>query len=207
MLPTAPVQREAEMRFLTPQTAKEQPVSDVFVHATMSLDGFIAGANGEMDWIFEHAGDVPDGVVEAVIARAGALLGGRRGYDIGRKAPRPEMRKLFGGRWSGPQFILTHTAPTDETDPTYTFLSGDISEAVATARTAAGDRDLLILGAEVVNQCLSAGLVDEILIHLVPELLGDGVRLFAAPGLRASLQTLEAGVTGQVANLRYRVAR
>jgi riboflavin biosynthesis pyrimidine reductase len=58
---------------------------------------------------------------------------------------------------------------------------------VAAAHDAAGNRDLLVLAAEVVNQCLGAGLVDEILIHLVPELLGGGIRLFDTPQLRASL--------------------
>lgn len=182
-------------------------MSDVLIHTTMSLDGFIAGPDDDMDWVFAHAGEVPSALVEEVIARTGALLGGRRGYDIGRRAARPEMRKLFGGRWSGPQFILTHNPPTDESDPSYTFLSGDIRAAVATALASAGERDLLVLGASVVNQCLQAGLVDEILLHLVPELLGDGVRLFDDHGVRRSLQTLHVSASGQVVNLRFRVNR
>lgn len=104
-----------------------------------------------------HAGDMPAGLVDEVIARTGALLGGRRVCEVGRRAERPEMRGLFGGRWSGPQFILTHTPPTDETDPPYTFLSGDVRGAVATAFAAAGGRDLRVLGANVVDQCLEAG--------------------------------------------------
>lgn len=180
-------------------------MGNVLVHTTMSLDGFIAGPNDDMSWVFRHAGDVPSELIDEVIGRTGALLGGRRGYEVGRRAQRPEMRKLFGGRWSGPQFILTHDPPTDETDPTYTFLSGGIGDAVAAALAAAGERDLLVLGSNVVNQCLAAGLVDEILIHLVPELLGDGVRLFNAGQSRDSLETLEILRSGQVANLRYRV--
>jgi dihydrofolate reductase len=117
------------------------------------------------------------------------------------------MRGLFGGRWSGPLFILTHTPPADETDPSYTFLSGDIRDAVSTALASAGGRDVLVLGANVVDQCLEAGLVDEILIHLAPELLGDGVRLFSVPQIRASLETLDVSASGQVANLRFRVAK
>ncbi|MHB1570289.1 MAG: dihydrofolate reductase family protein, partial [Solirubrobacteraceae bacterium] len=78
-------------------------------------------------------------------------------------------------------------------------------DAQAAALTAAGERDLLVLGSNVVNQCLAAGLVDEILIHLVPELLGDGVRLFNAGQSRDSLETLEILRSGQVANLRYQV--
>jgi dihydrofolate reductase len=97
------------------------------------------------------------------------------------------MRKLFGGRWSGPQFILTHTPPTDETDSCYTFLAGDVRDAVATALATARGRDAVVLGASVVDQCLEAGLVDEILIHLVPEPLGDGVRQFGVSQIRASL--------------------
>jgi dihydrofolate reductase len=76
---------------------------------------------------------------------------------------------------------------------------------VATALTAAGGRDVLVLGANVVDQCLGAGLVDEILMHLVPELVGDGVRLFDASTRRASLKTLDVSASGQVVNLRLRV--
>ena len=66
---------------------------------------------------------------------------------------------------------------------------------------------MLVLGANVVDQCLEAGLVDEILIHLAPELLGDGVRLFSVPQIRASLEMLDVSAAGQVANLRFRVAK
>jgi dihydrofolate reductase len=148
---------------LLPITTAEVMMGNVFVHTMMSIDGFIAGPNDDMSWVFRHAGDMPSGGVDEVIDRTGALLGGRRVYDVGRRAERPEMRGLFGGRWSGPQFILTHTPSTDETDPSYTFLSGDVRDAVSTALAAADGRDLLVLGANVVDQCLEAGLVDEIL--------------------------------------------
>ena len=148
---------------------------------------------------------MPSAVVEEVIARTGAVLAGRRVYEVGRRVQRPEKRGLFDGRWTGPNFILTHTPPTDETHPSFTFLSGDVRDAVATALTAANGRDVLVLGANVVNQCLEAGLVDEILMHLVPELVGGGVRLFDASTLRASLTTLDVSASGQVVNLRLRV--
>lgn len=96
-------------------------MSSVFVDTMMSLDGFIA----DPDEGLHRPGDIPAGLVDEV-ARTGALLGGRRVYEVGRRAERPEMRGLFGGCWSGPQFILTHTPPTDEPDPPYTFLSGDV---------------------------------------------------------------------------------
>jgi len=173
----------------------------------MSLDGFIAGRNDDMSWVLRHARDMPSAVVEEVIDRTGAVLAGRRVYEVGRRVQRPEARGLFEGRWSGPHFILTHTPPTDETHPSYIFISSDVRDAVATASTAAGGRDVLVLGANVVNQCLGAGLVDEILMHLVPELVGDGVRLFDASTLRASLKTLDVSTSGQLVNLRFRVDR
>jgi dihydrofolate reductase len=77
-------------------------------------------------------------------------------------------------------------------------------DAVTTALTAAGGRDCSCSG-RIVDQCLGAGLVNEILMHLVPELVGDGVRLFDALTLRASLKTLDVSASGQVVNLRLRV--
>jgi dihydrofolate reductase len=179
----------------------------VVAQTTMSLDGFIAGPNDEMDWVFEYARDVPPALVDETIATTGAILGGRRGYEVGRRAERPETAKPFGGRWSGPIFVLTHAPPEDEADPDYTFLSGDIRDAVATARASAGGRNLLVLGASVVDQCLREGLLDEILILVLPVLLGDGVRLFREPGAPTRLEALEVSASGQVANLRYRVVR
>jgi hypothetical protein len=97
-------------------TIAEVSMASVLVHTMMSLDGFIAGPNHEMDWVFEHAGEVPAPLIEEVIATTGAILGGRRGYEVGRSARRPETSKPFGGRRSGPVFILTHrpltTRPT-----------------------------------------------------------------------------------------------
>jgi dihydrofolate reductase len=179
----------------------------VLVHSMISLDGFIAGPDDDMSWVLRHAGDMPGAVVDEIIARTGAVLAGRRVYEVGRRLQRPEARGLFEGRWSGPHFILTHTPPTDETHPSYSFLSGDIGDALATALTAADGRDVLVLGANVVDQCLRAGLVDEILLHLAPELVGDGVRLFGASTPRTSFETLDVSASGQLVNLRLRVDR
>ena len=76
---------------------------------------------------------------------------------------------------------------------------------MATALTAAEGRDLLVLGANVVDQCLGAGLVDEMLLHIAPELVGDGVRLFDASTLSASLTTLDVSASGQVVKPLFRI--
>jgi dihydrofolate reductase len=144
--------------------------------------------------------------VHTMMSLDGFITGPKRRHELGLSARRrPEARGLFEGRWKGPHFILTHAPPTDETHPAYSFRSGDVRDAVATAQAAAGGRDVLVLGANVVNQCLGAGLIDEILMHVVPELVGDGVRLFDVPTVRASLKTLDVSASGQVVNLRVRV--
>ena len=83
----------------------------------------------------------------------------------------------------GPVFVLTHRPP-EPPGPEVTYLTGDIGEAVATARSAAGGKNLEILGADVAGQCLRRELVDEILVYVLPVLLGEGIRFSprASPG-------------------------
>ncbi len=179
----------------------------VRVSTTMSLDGYIAGAGGDMDWVFEYGSDVPGDLIQEVIDSTGAILAGRGSYDVGRRSTRPETSKPFGGRWNGPQYVLTHDPPDDERDPSITFISGDIRTAVTTALEAADGRDLLILGADVANQALDEGLVDDILIFLMPLILGDGVRLFGADGRsRIDLEPIAITPSGRLAILHYRVS-
>ena len=99
---------------------------------------------------------------------------------------------------------LTHEPP-DPPDPEVTFLTGDIGEAVATALGAAGGKNLEILGAEVAGQCLRRGLVDEILVYVMPVLLGDGIR-FSPPGLpRIDLEPVSSTRSRDVTILRFHV--
>jgi dihydrofolate reductase len=182
----------------------------VMVGATMSLDGFIAGPNDAMDWVFAYPGDphAPNTIDEYIIQSTGAVLTGRRCYDVGQQAARPELSGLYGGRWVGPEFVLTHRPPAGESSSRTTFLSGDIQRAVATALEAANGKNLLVLGGNVVGQCLDAGLVDEALIHLAPVLLGEGVRMFSQSGQRhITLETVSATQVGQLTDLRFRVIK
>ncbi|OQO93641.1 dihydrofolate reductase family protein [Saccharomonospora piscinae] len=175
-------------------------------HTSMSFDGFVAGVDDAMDWVFEFTDPIPE--VQEVIDSTGAILGGRRGYDVGRRPGQvPEARQPFGGAWQGPQFVLTHHPPEDEPDPSITFLSGDITAAVATALTAADGRDLLVLGADTGRQCVEHGLVDELLVHVLPTLLGAGVRLFESDRGRVRLQRIGLSSAGEITTLRYRLPR
>ena len=174
----------------------------VVVNRAMSLDGFIAGPGDAMDWIFDFL--APE-VSAEVAAATGAMLVGRRTYDVGNRMEADDPGSA-DYPFSGPTFLLTRRPP-DPPDPGVTVLSGDIGEAVATALGAAGGKNLEILGADVAGQALRRGLVDEILVYVVPVLLGDGIR-FSSPGLsRIDLEPLSSTRAGAVTILRFRVRK
>jgi dihydrofolate reductase len=155
-------------------------MAKVIYSATMSLDGFIAGPGGDMSWLKDHLGDVPDAAAEALFRATGAILAGRRTHDGDDPNKGTDAEGAFGGQYDGPYFVLTHRIPGHPV-PGVTFV-GDLAEAVARAGEAAGDRYVTVLGADVARQCLAAGLLDEVLMFVVPVLLGDGVRMFDHPG-------------------------
>ena len=177
---------------------------NVVVNRAISLDGFIAGPDHSMGWIFDFL--TPDAFPE-VMAATGAMLVGRRTYEVGKQmADGKDMADEKHSYDGGAQFVLTHDPP-DEPDPNVTFLTCDVAEAVATALSAAGGKNLEILGADVASQCLQRGLVDEILVYVLPVLLGDGVR-FSTPGHeRIDLEPFSNTQSGTVTMLRFRVPR
>ena len=182
----------------------------VVVNRAMSLDGFIAGPGDAQDWIFDFMANDAPGQKEAAAA-TGAMLVGRRTVEVGSRMEADQERgsasRGEGYPFSGPIFVLTHKPP-DPPDPDVTYLTGDIGEAVATALDAAGGKNLEILGADVAAQCLRRGLVDEILVYVMPVLLGDGVRFFSSPGLaRIDLEPLDSTRHGAVTILRFRVRK
>ena len=160
---------------------------------SMSLDGFVADANdgvGEVfDWYF--SGDVEVSTASATMdmtfhvsppsaehlrglqAEVGAMLTGRRTFEVA---------DGWGGQhpWGVPAFIVTHHVPDGWPRPgsTVQFVTDGIESACARARSAAGRKSVLVHGAQTIQQCLDAGLLDAIHIDLAAVLLGEGVRLF-----------------------------
>jgi dihydrofolate reductase len=131
------------------------------------------------------------------------MLIGRRTWDVGSKMQVDDPGAV-DYPFSGPFFLLTHRPP-EPPPPGVTILSGDIGEAVATALDAAAGKNLEILGADVAGQCLAAGLVDEILVYVLPVLLGDGIP-FSSPGLsRVDLEPISSARSGDATILRFRV--
>jgi dihydrofolate reductase len=157
-----------------------------------------------MDWIFDS---LPGGIQvqhPEIMDATGAVLIGRRTYEVAKRMNVEGQSTDYDG---GAEFVLTHKPP-DEPDPGVTFLTGDLGEAVATALAAAGGKNLEIIGADVASQCLRRGLVDEMLVFVVPVLLGDGIRLLSAPGMdRIDLEPLDSTRSGAVTILRFRVRK
>jgi dihydrofolate reductase len=177
-------------------------MSKVVWHVTMSVDGFIAGPGGELDWVFAHHGG-PNAEVEEVLRTTGAFLAGRGSL-------RGEGEEVFGGAWDGPIFVLAHEPPEGagegEGGARVRYRSGDVGPVVAEALAAAGDGNLVVTGGDVPRQCVGAGLVDELLIHVAPILLGEGTRLYDAAGSRILLERIRSSEAGPITNLRFRVA-
>jgi len=200
-------------------------MGSVVAEITVSLDGFVAGPNdspelglgegGEQlhEWVFglkswrephgleggEEGRDAD--LVQNAIDRTGAIIVGRRMFDNARGwGDEPPFRK--------PVFVLTHEprGPVEKSGTTFTFVNG-IESALEQAQSAAGDRDIGIGGgAQTIQQYLAAGHLDELLLHVVPLLLGGGVRLFDGVGGDVKLEQAEVIASPAVTHLRFRIA-
>ena len=142
------------------------------------------------------------GHIRDLTSGLGAVLTGRRTFEVA---------DGWGGNHAwGPAFVLTHEVPSGWPRPgsTVHFVTDGIESAVRQARAAAGDRSVGIHGADTIQQCLNAGLLDEIQVDLAAVLLGSGVRLFdrlVGTPARLGNPTVVAGVG--VTHLRYAVLR
>lgn len=175
-------------------------------HTLMSLDGFIAGPGDEMDWAL--GAELGSGeTIDEIVRSTGALLVGRRTQDVEDR----DQPGFYGGAFRGPFFVLRHDPPVDPPavkGVTGRFIDVGIREAVDIAMEAAAGADVGILGADIARQCLAAGLLDELVVHVAPVLLGDGVRLFHSVGGSAvRLQPVSSRVDGHLTALRFSVGR
>lgn len=170
----------------------------VIFNMSMSLDGYVAGPNdgpenglgdgGEalFNWYFSGDTEVAISsgtpvlkvsaqsakILKEAFASYGAGVWGRKTFDIAH---------AWGGHPPGsPAFIVTHHIPQEwvrEGSP-FTFVTDGVESAIRQAQKAAGDKDVVVCTASILQQCLNAGLMDEIHVDVAPVLLGGGVRLF-----------------------------
>jgi dihydrofolate reductase len=187
-------------------------MGSVVIDMSMSLDGYIAAPNDNPEqglgedgmrlhnWAFDDP-SVAEQVFGNMVEETGAVIMGRRTYDNSIKA------------WGGtgplgevPCFVVTHDPPASS-DPVFTFVTDGIEPALAKAQQAAAGKRIGLMGANIEQQYLAAGLVDEIRIHLVNVLLGGGRRLFDQLPERIELDQTGLGQTDGVTHLEYRVVR
>lgn len=180
-------------------------MSSVRVYIATSLDGFIAGENDDLSWLpgvdGAEAVDFTGGIgFEAFLADVGALLMGRRTYDV---------VSGFGGPWpygERPLLVPTHR-PLESASEQVRAVAGDIGELVVQARAAAGGNDVYLDGGSLIRQALDAGLIDDIILTVVPTILGVGIPLFVGTKRRHPLQLVStAELGGGMVQLRLRPA-
>ncbi len=192
----------------------------VITNITMSLDGFIAGPGDDVQHLFKWYFSGPTEIavqggrmvlkvspesaalLEESIKATGAMVAGRRMFDL-------------AGAWGGsppfaPCFIVTHNVAQEwvkEGSP-FTFVTDGVESAVRQAKAAAGDKNVAVATASITQQCLKAGLLDEIHIDLAPVLLGDGIRLFEHLGIEpVELETVKVVRAPGVTHLGFRVIK
>ncbi|MGY1609606.1 MULTISPECIES: dihydrofolate reductase family protein [unclassified Geodermatophilus] len=185
---------------------------------TVSLDGFVVGPEDSpqepmgiggfrlFNWLDHRLDPGPNGQVFAESMATRAVVSGRRTYE-------------HAGHWNGdhhdgvPVFVLTHQVPEEPPPGSVRFVT-DVRACAAQARAAAGDADVLVLGAGAAQALLRAGELDEMELHVVPVLLGGGRRLFDhLPAERTELEltrelnAADADPEHRVLHLRYRIRR
>ena len=188
------------------------------LYMSMSLDGYIAGPNDEPgnpggdgfdrlhEWITTPDGEYgrpsgPAGELFDEWDAAGAVLAGRRTV---------EQVDHWGGDHHGvPIFVPSHRPPGPSVAnyPLVTYVTDGIASAMAQAKAAAGDRNVLVQGAYTAQRALEAGVLDELQIHQVPVLFGGGRRLFEVLPSRVELEIVRVIDTPEATHLRYRVRR
>jgi dihydrofolate reductase len=188
---------------------------------TVSLDGFVTGpgadpehglgrnADGLHAWALDSDHPVDRGVLERHTAASGAVVMGRRTFDTVDRGWSPE-RGYGADRDGRPAFfVVTGRAPAayrlaDTHD--FTFVPNGPAAAINQARAVAGDRDVFVMGGgALVGSCLRDGLLDELRLHLSPEVLGAGTPLFDGIGRHRLTQT-SVEVSPVCTHLTYRVA-
>jgi dihydrofolate reductase len=176
-------------------------VTKVIADITMSLDGYVTapdagpgqglGRNGLPlhDWAIGKSSEVDRAVLQRATRRTGAVVMGRRTFDVV-DAPtgwNDEIAYGAGERPSQlpPVFVVTHHAPSEvRLQRLFTFVTTGVRDAIDRARSAAGERDVVVMGGgQVVGQAVRDGLVDELVLHLSPILLGGGTPLWEPDGV------------------------
>lgn len=189
-------------------------MSLVICDMSISLDGFVTGPNDSRqnpfgdgagmlhDWLFKDPTDDDRAILQEGIDNTGTVVMGRKSFD---------KNEGDGGWGDGgpmgdtPVFVVTHKAPTKTYPSVYRFVTDGVKSAIDQAREVAGDKNIGLHGATIMQQGLPLGLVDEIYVHVVPVLIGGGTRLFDTLPAGIALERISAIATPGATHLRFRV--
>lgn len=185
----------------------------VIVDISMSLDGFIAGPNVNLEhplgiggerlhhWFFDAKTPEDEAIMAEVAASSGAVILGRRMYDTA-------IDEGWGGvsPFNVPAFVLTSRPAPEKVVEGFRFLTMSIETALSEAKAVAEDKNIWIIGgANLIQQYLKAGLVDELRLHIPPVLFGKGTRLFEDDGAGFELERIKQSETPAATHLSYRI--
>lgn len=179
----------------------------VIIGMTISLDGYINDPSGSVDRLYADFAELRDTpILTDSIQTTGAVVMGRNAFDMG------DPDSYAGNyEYQVPIFVLTHEPPPKHPRQTgmltFTFVTDGVETAITQAKAAAGDQDVTVVGgASTFQQCLRAGLADEIHIDIMPVLLCGGQKLFEQIGAEPiTLEKIKVIETSSRTSLRFRI--
>lgn len=183
-------------------------MAKVLLGMTTSLDGFVQDRHGSVDRLYPDLAALRQTeALQELIRTTGAVVMGRRAYDMA-------AGDFTGYEFQVPIFVLTHHAPErvakgENERLKFTFVTDGIESAIEKAKAAAGDKYVSVIGgASTAQQCLNAGLVDELQVDVRPVLLGAGRRLFEhLDAERIELERIRVTESPTTTDLRFRVVK
>jgi dihydrofolate reductase len=175
---------------------------------THSVDGFVSDSTGDVSRLYPDLAELRNTeMLQEEIRTTGAVVMGRRSYNMGDPDTFAENYEF-----QVPIFVVTHDIPEKkpkETEKlTITFVTEGVESAVAQAKAAAGDKDVMLIGASINQQCINLGLCDELHIGIMPVLLGEGLRLFEhIYASHLSLEKIKVMEAGPRTDIWFRIVK
>jgi dihydrofolate reductase len=175
---------------------------------TLSLDGFASGPNGDLSQLYPDLAELQNAeFLQEEMQNTGAVIMGRSSYKMGDPDSYADSYEF-----QVPIFVLTHHVPEkhpkENENLKIIFVTDGIESAVAKAKAASGEKDIMLIGASINQQCLNLGLCDELHISIMPVLLGDGLRLFEKFDIsKTKLEKFKIFEAGQRTDIWFRVLK
>jgi dihydrofolate reductase len=175
---------------------------------TFSLDGFVSDPHGDVTRLYPDLGELgKTEMLQEEIRTTGAVVMGRHSYNMGDPDSFADSYEF-----QVPIYVLTHHVPEkkprDNKNLSVIFVTDGVEKAIAKAKASAGDKNVMLIGADTNQQCINLGLCDELHIGIMPVLLGGGLRFFEHIDLtKIALEKIKLFETGERTDIWYRVVK